>query len=134
MESGFVKGSLFVLVLLYIISPVDLVPGPIDDFLLLLFSVAYFVYRGLGYNNISYFELIAIQITVQMTIEMFPIPGGALMSETMLRDAFTSIFGIGIAEVGMLFTRTFAFYIPLIVCFIIIMIIVIKNREKYLNS
>lgn len=40
MESGFVKGSLFVLVLLYIISPVDLVPGPIDDFLLLLFSVA----------------------------------------------------------------------------------------------
>ena len=68
-----------------------------------------------------------------MTIEMFPIPGGALMSETMLRDAFTSIFGIGIAEVGMLFTRAFAFYIPLIVCFIIIMIIVIKNREKYLN-
>lgn len=101
---------------------------------LLLFSVAYFVYRGLGYNDISYFELIAIQITVQMTIEMFPIPGGALMSETMLRDAFTSIFGIGIAEVGMLFTRAFAFYIPLIVCFIIIMIIVIKNREKYLNS
>lgn len=40
MESSFVKGCLFVLVLLYIISPVDLVPGPIDDILLLLFSVA----------------------------------------------------------------------------------------------
>ena len=100
---------------------------------LLLFSVAYFVYRGLGYNNISYFELIAIQISVQLTIEMFPIPGGALMSETMLRDAFISIFGIGVAEVGMLFTRTFTFYIPLTVCFIIIMIVVIKNRLKYLN-
>lgn len=39
MESDFIKGCLFVLVLLYIISPVDFVPGPIDDILLLI-SVA----------------------------------------------------------------------------------------------
>lgn len=100
---------------------------------ILLFSIAYFVYKGLGYNNISYFELIVIQITVQITIEMFPVPGGTMMSETMLRDAFASIFGLGVAEVGMLFTRAFAFYIPLIVSFIIIMGVVIKNRNKYLN-
>ena len=31
--SGFAKGMMFILVLLYVVSPVDLCPGPIDDLL-----------------------------------------------------------------------------------------------------
>lgn len=100
---------------------------------LLFFSIAYFVYRGLGYNNMSYLDLLAIQISVQMTVEFFPIPGGTIMSENMLKDAFSMLFGIGIAEVGMLFTRTFAFYIPLILSFIIIVIVTIKDNKKYVG-
>lgn len=38
--NGIAKGMLIVLVILYIISPIDFVPGPIDDILLLLFAVA----------------------------------------------------------------------------------------------
>jgi len=40
MENGFIKGMFFILVILYIVSPVDVVPGPIDDVLLLLLSIA----------------------------------------------------------------------------------------------
>ena len=39
MDEGFVRGMVFILVLVYIISPVDLVPGPIDDISLLLLTL-----------------------------------------------------------------------------------------------
>ena len=37
---GMIKGMLLVLLVLYLASPVDLAPGPIDDILLLLFVFA----------------------------------------------------------------------------------------------
>lgn len=38
--NGFVKGILFVVVLIYIVSPIDFLPGPIDDIIVLLMSIA----------------------------------------------------------------------------------------------
>ena len=40
MDSSVVKGMLIVIVILYIISPVDLMPGPIDDIIVLLLGTA----------------------------------------------------------------------------------------------
>ena len=37
---GIMKGMLIVLVVLYVISPVDFVPGPIDDLLVVLLGIA----------------------------------------------------------------------------------------------
>ncbi|MGN0344336.1 MAG: hypothetical protein ACI4EC_05165 [Lachnospiraceae bacterium] len=42
--SGVVKGMIIVLIILYIVSPVDLCPGPIDDVIVLLLGLA--VQRG----------------------------------------------------------------------------------------
>lgn len=39
-NNGILKGMLIALVALYVISPLDLAPGPVDDLLLLLFTVA----------------------------------------------------------------------------------------------
>ena len=38
--NGVLKGMLMVLAILYILSPVDLVPGPIDDILLIIMMMA----------------------------------------------------------------------------------------------
>ena len=38
--NDFLKGILFLALILYIVSPVDLIPGPIDDVLLLLMTIA----------------------------------------------------------------------------------------------
>ena len=38
--NDFLKGILFLALIFYIVSPVDLVPGPIDDALLILMSLA----------------------------------------------------------------------------------------------
>lgn len=37
--NGVMKGMLLVLLLIYVISPVDLCPGPVDDIILLLCAV-----------------------------------------------------------------------------------------------
>ncbi len=37
--NGILKGMLVMLLVVYIVSPIDLCPGPIDDILLFLFSV-----------------------------------------------------------------------------------------------
>ena len=38
--NGFVKGILFVVVLIYIVSPIDFLPGPVDDIIVLLLGIA----------------------------------------------------------------------------------------------
>lgn len=40
MNNGFLKGILFALLVVYVISPLDLAPGPVDDLLLILLSAA----------------------------------------------------------------------------------------------
>lgn len=97
---------------------------------LLLFSIAYIIYRSLGQHNYNYFDLLAIQVSVQIAIEALPLPGGAGISEKMFHDIFITIFGISIADVGMLLTRTFSFYIPLLVSGIIILINMFINKKK----
>ena len=97
---------------------------------LLLFSIAYIVYRSLGFSKYNYFDLLAIQVSVQIAIEALPLPGGAGLSEKMFHDIFIVIFGIGIADVGMLLTRTFSFYIPLLISGIVILIEFILTRKK----
>ena len=37
---GVGKGMLIILIILYVLSPVDLMVGPVDDLLLILFGVA----------------------------------------------------------------------------------------------
>ena len=37
--NGVMKGMLLVLLLIYVISPMDLCPGPVDDIILLLCAV-----------------------------------------------------------------------------------------------
>lgn len=40
MMNGVMKGMILVLIVLYIVSPVDACPGPIDDIIILLIGIA----------------------------------------------------------------------------------------------
>ena len=96
---------------------------------LLLFSIIYVVYRALGFNKYGYFELVSIQVCVQLAIEVLPFPSGAGLSEGMLHSMFYMIFASKLADVGMLLTRTFTFYIPIIISGIIILIEYIYRKK-----
>ena len=88
---------------------------------LLLFSIAYILYASLGFKKYNYIYLLMIQISVQVAIEALPLPGGSGLSENMLKNMFITLFGIKLCDMAMIFTRTFAFYIPLIVSGLIIL-------------
>ena len=97
---------------------------------LLLFSIIYVIYRALGFNEYSYCNLLAIQVSVQLAIEVLPLPGGAGLSEGMLHSIFVTLFASKLADVGMLLTRTFTFYVPLMVSGLVIFIEYLYRKHK----
>ena len=88
---------------------------------IIYFSIAYVVYRALGFNAYSYIDLLCVQVIVQIGIEAVPIPGGAGVCEGMLHNLFAMIFASKVADLGMLMTRTYTFYIPLIVSGLVVL-------------
>ena len=79
-----------------------------------MFSIIYIIYRSLGFSDYTFFDLLAIQVCVQIAMEAVPLPGGAGLSESFMHNLFVIIFASKLADVGMLLTRAFNFYIPLI--------------------
>ena len=49
---GVVKGMIIVLMILYIVSPIDLCPGPIDDIIVMLIGIA--AQKRIGTDNYDY--------------------------------------------------------------------------------
>ena len=102
---------------------------------LLLFSIAYILYRDLGFTKYNYITLLMIQISVQTSIEALPLPGGSGLSENMLKSMFATIFSIKLCDTAMILTRTFSFYIPLVISGTIILITrIIKPKQKILET
>lgn len=97
---------------------------------LCLFSIIYIIYRALGFSQYNYFDLLAIQVCIQIAMEAAPLPGGAGLSESMMHNCFVIIFASKLADVGMLLTRAFNFYIPLVVTGLIILIEYIYKKIK----
>ena len=89
----------------------------------------------MGFSTYNYFDLLMIQVIAQISIEGVPIPGGAGVSEGILHNMFVILFASKLADVGMLLTRTFSFYLPLFTCGVVIMVTkIISNNKKKANS
>lgn len=95
---------------------------------LLLFSIIYVVYKSLGFSGYTYFDLLRIQISVQLASEACPLPGGAGIAEEILHKSFSSLHGLTFAGSGMFLTRAFTFYVPLLVSGFIVLLNSIKNK------
>ena len=100
----------------------------------LLFSIAYVVYRSLGFNRFSYFDLLMIQVCVQIAIEALPLPGGTGLSEKAFQTIFVAVFTVGFADLAMILTRTFSFYIPLIISGLVLLIGFIISKRRQIKS
>ncbi len=49
--NGVAKGMLIVLIIIYVVSPIDFLPGPIDDIIVILLGVA--TQKGIGNSDIG---------------------------------------------------------------------------------
>ena len=109
------------------------------------FSMAYFVFLAFRevypeLNNMTYFDLISIQIIIALSVDSLPLPGGVGISEFLYIFLYGQIYVTAVAGIydteaivasAMLFTRAISFYLPVIItCLIFIIKHVLTMRKS----
>lgn len=80
-----------------------------------LFVLTYVVYLGLGLSGSSAAEVILLQASVYVAVDMLPIPGAQGITELMYSSVFLPIFTGVYLMPSMLITRGINFYLPLLI-------------------
>ncbi len=94
------------------------------------FSITYFVYRALGFNKASYFDILSIQSLLHMAVSVIPIPGTIGASEGGFYLLFKTFFNVKVVAYAMLLWRGLSYYLRLIVCGIVTLINHLLLRKK----
>lgn len=93
---------------------------------LALFLVPWCVYRAMGLQGYSAFEIVTLQTIIALSVDMLPLPGGVGAAETSFEIMFTTIFGSALVIPGMLLSRGISYYFLVAVSGIITVIAHIK--------
>lgn len=88
----------------------------------LLFSIPYIVYKFFGLNELSYLDIITLQIILNTSIDNLPIPGGVGVTEIAFKILYSAVFSAAVFVPSMLLSRFFSFYFMLTVSAIITLI------------
>ncbi len=119
-EASFIKGHKKTILMATIITFIQRI---------CMFSIVYVIYRGLGFNEMSYFEMVLLQIFVQISVEAIFLPGGTGVSEYVSGNMFVTIFGL-LSTTGMLLFRLLTFYIPIFIIALMYVVFTIVNKVK----
>ncbi len=119
-EASFIKGNKKTILIATIITFTQRI---------FMFSIVYVIYRGLGFNSMSYFEMVLLQIFVQISCEAIFLPGGTGVSEYVSGNMFITIFGV-LSTTGMLLFRLLTFYIPIFLIALMYVVFTIINKIK----
>ena len=99
------------------------------------FSVTYFVYRALGFNEYNIFNLVAIQSVLYGTVSGIPLPGSVGASESAYLSLFEHIYkDKNILETAMLVDRVISFYLLVTISLVVVVLndiyVKIKNKNN----
>ena len=116
-------------------KPIILVEGFIYMLLqrLSLLSISYVIYLSFGFNSLSYVELIAFQACITLASDFVPLPGGVVVSESLLLKINSFIYMETLATSSMVLLRGISFYFLVIVSAIFYLIFKSLKREKAKN-
>ena len=79
-------------------------------------AIGYFVYRSLGFNSMSFWDIAAITLLLMMSVNSLPIPGAVGVSEGSFLSIFKSIYTNILLVPAMTMTRLINYYICFILC------------------
>lgn len=97
---------------------------------IVLLSISYVIYRAFGYNHMSIGEVIAFQVCITLGADFTPLPGGVLVSESLLYQANQIIYGESLANAAMILVRSISFYGIVIFALIYYLIFHFTKRKK----
>lgn len=96
----------------------------------LLFTIPYIVYRYFGLNDLSYLEIITLQIILNTAVDNLPIPGGIGVTEIAFKILYGAVFVSAVFVPSMLLSRFFSFYFMLMVSATITLVAHIGTLRK----
>ena len=79
-----------------------------------LFSVTVFVYLALALKGTGWLDIIFLQSTISLSVDMLPMPGGMGISEYLFEQIFSPIFGAQLLP-GLVLSRGISYYVQLAV-------------------
>lgn len=86
---------------------------------LLMFSISYVVYKFFGLSELSFFDIISLQVILNTSVDVLPVPGGIGASEMAFKIIFGVAYQTSLIVPAMLVTRFVNFYFMLIVSAVI---------------
>ena len=95
-----------------------------------VFLLTYMVYRGFGESGASVWEVMILQASVYIAVDMLPLPGAQGITEFMYRSVFASVFSQGYLIPSMLVSRGLNFYFLLVVS----LLVVVWNRAAAVRN
>lgn len=95
-----------------------------------VFVLTYVVYRGLGLDGYAMMDIVLLQASVYIAVDMLPIPGAQGITETMYKKIFRNIFPQQFLVASMCIIRGISFYFIMIVSFGVWGIAHMKNNRK----
>ncbi len=79
-----------------------------------LFLTTYFVYRAFGLSEKTWFEIMILQASISIAVDMLPLPGGMGISEHLFLSIFGAIFYGDYLIPGMILSRGLAYYVQML--------------------
>ena len=94
------------------------------------YSITYWTYSALGFNQSNIITIIALQSLVYATVSGIPSPGAVGVSEGAFMQIFKTIYPENMISSAVLLNRGINFYLFVIICAIITIINQIKMKDN----
>lgn len=82
-----------------------------------VFLLTYVIYRGLGLRGISMWDIVWLQASVYIAVDMLPVPGAQGITETLFQNVFQNIFTKQYLAASVCITRGVSFYLIMLLGF-----------------
>ncbi len=96
-------------------------------------ATTYFTYRGLGFCQTGFMEIVLVQIMLTISVAFIPLPGASIASEGGFYAVFTKYFSAS-RSVGMLIWRLLTYYMTIILGLIAVVIDGFRKKVVGMDS
>ena len=94
------------------------------------YSIAYWTYRALGFNESNIFELTTMQSVLFATVSGIPSPGAVGVSEGAFIEIFRNIYPTNMIKSATLIHRGINFYLFVLISGVVVIVNDIKSRKN----
>lgn len=95
------------------------------------FFLTYVVYWGLGLYGTPMLDIILLQASIYIAVDMLPVPGAQGITEAMYRTVFETVFPTDCLAASICITRGISFYLVMVVSLIVWGIVHFKKRPSF---